>query len=62
MVGNIIFNTVITIVALSVSFYVAAVALLYLVATHKLEYFLNARIVGGEIRARAWSCCCWRCW
>jgi len=22
---------------------------------HKLEYFLNARIVGGEIQARAWE-------
>ena len=55
VVGNIISNTVITIVALSVSFYVAVVALLYLVVIHKLEYFLNARIVGGEIQARAWE-------
>jgi len=22
---------------------------------HKLEYFLNARIVGGQIRAHAWE-------
>ncbi|MET4616948.1 putative PurR-regulated permease PerM [Stenotrophomonas sp. 2619] len=55
VVGNIISNTVITIVALSVSFYVAMAALLYLVVIHKLEYFLNARIVGGEIQARAWE-------
>ena len=55
VVGNIISNTVITIVALSVSFYVAMVALVYLVVIHKLEYFLNARIVGGEIQARAWE-------
>ncbi len=55
VVGNIISNTIITIVALSVSFYVAVVALLYLVVIHKLEYFLNARIVGGEIQARAWE-------
>ena len=54
VVGNIISNTIITIVALSVSFYVAA-ALLYLIVIHKLEYFLNARIVGGEIQARAWE-------
>ena len=53
MVGNIISNTIIAIVALSVSFYVAA--LLYLIVIHKLEYFLNARIVGGEIQARAWE-------
>ena len=55
VVGNIISNTIITIVALSVSFYVAMAALLYLVVIHKLEYFLNARIVGGEIQARAWE-------
>jgi len=55
VVGNLISNTVITIVALSVSFYVAVVSLGYLVLIHKLEYFLNARIVGGEIHARAWE-------
>lgn len=55
VVGNLISNTVITIVAMSVSIYVAIVALGYLVLIHKLEYFLNARIVGGEIRARAWE-------
>lgn len=55
VVGNLISNTVITIVAMSVSIYVAIAALAYLVLIHKLEYFLNARIVGGEIRARAWE-------
>ncbi|TGV33105.1 AI-2E family transporter, partial [Mesorhizobium sp. M8A.F.Ca.ET.142.01.1.1] len=55
VVGNIISNTIITIVALSVSFYVAVAALLYLIVIHKLEYYLNARIVGGEIQARAWE-------
>lgn len=55
VVGNLISNTVITIVALSVSVYVAIAALGYLVLIHKLEYFLNARIVGGEIQARAWE-------
>ncbi len=55
VVGNLISNTVITIVAMSVSFYVAVAALAYLVLIHKLEYFLNAHIVGGEIHARAWE-------
>lgn len=55
VVGNLISNTVITIVAMSVSIYVAIVALGYLILIHKLEYFLNARIVGGEIQARAWE-------
>ncbi|MBT2745528.1 MULTISPECIES: AI-2E family transporter [unclassified Lysobacter] len=55
VVGNLISNTLITIAALSVSIYVAITALVYLVLIHKLEYFLNARIVGGEIKARAWE-------
>ncbi|MFB9067706.1 AI-2E family transporter [Pseudofulvimonas gallinarii] len=55
VVGNLISNTVITIVGLSVSFYVAVAALAYLILIHKVEYFLNARIVGGEIHARAWE-------
>ncbi len=36
-------------------------ALGYLIAIHKLEYFLNARIVGGQISARSWNCW-WPCW
>ena len=55
VVGNLISNTLVTVVALSVSFWVAMAALIFLVAIHKLEYFLNARIVGTQIRARAWE-------
>lgn len=55
VIGNLISNTLITVAALSISLYVAIAALAYLVVIHKLEYFLNARIVGGEIQARAWE-------
>lgn len=55
VVGNLISNTAITILSLSHSFPVAAGSLLFLVAMHKLEYFVNARIVGSEIGARAWE-------
>lgn len=55
VIGNLVSNTLIAIAALSVSLYVAVAALVYLAVIHKLEYFLNARIVGGEIRARAWE-------
>lgn len=55
VIGNLISNTVIVVLALSVSLYVALAALIFLVIIHKLEYFLNARIVGTEIRARAWE-------
>ncbi|MGB7815460.1 MAG: AI-2E family transporter [Methylotenera sp.] len=55
VVGNLISNTIIVIVSLSQSLGVAIASLLYLVVIHKLEYFLNARIVGGQIRAYAWE-------
>ena len=34
---------------------IAVASLAYLVVIHKLEYFLNARIVGTQINARAWE-------
>jgi predicted PurR-regulated permease PerM len=55
VVGNIISNTVIVIVSLSHSLYVAAISLTYMVVIHKLEYFLNARIIGSQVNAKAWE-------
>ena len=55
VVGNLISNTVIFIVSLNVSLEVAAASLAFLVVIHKLEYFLNARIVGAQIHAKAWE-------
>ncbi|MET0935747.1 MAG: AI-2E family transporter [Luteibacter sp.] len=55
VIGNLLSNTAITIVGLSVSLYVGLGALVFLIVIHKLEYLLNARIVGGQIRARAWE-------
>jgi predicted PurR-regulated permease PerM len=45
----------VTIAALSISVWVAVAALGFLVVIHKLEYFLNARIIGTQIRARSWE-------
>jgi predicted PurR-regulated permease PerM len=55
ILGNLISNTVIFVVSLSHSLGVAFAALAYLVVIHKLEYFLNARIIGSQIRAKAWE-------
>lgn len=55
VLGNLISNTVITVIALSVSVWVAAAALVFLIVIHKVEYFLNARIIGGQVQARAWE-------
>ena len=55
VIGNLISNTVIVIVSLSYSPGAALGSLAFLVVIHKLEYFVNARIVGTQIRARAWE-------
>ena len=55
VIGNLISNTVIVIVSFSVSPLVALSSLAYLVLIHKLEYFVNARIIGTRIKARAWE-------
>ncbi len=55
IIGNLISNTAIVIVCLSQGLPVALASLVYLVVIHKLEYFLNARIIGSHIKARAWE-------
>ena len=55
VVGNLISNAVIIVVSMSHSLGVALGSLAFLVVIHKFEYFLNARIVGGQIRANAWE-------
>jgi predicted PurR-regulated permease PerM len=55
VIGNLISNTVIVVVALGTSLSVAIASLGFLVAVHKLEYFVNARIVGTAIRAAPWE-------
>jgi predicted PurR-regulated permease PerM len=55
VVGNLISNSVIVVVSFSLSFGVAIGSLVFLVVIHKLEYFVNAKIVGAEIQARAWE-------
>lgn len=55
VVGNLISNTVLVIVSLSHSLHTAIGSLLFLVTIHKLEYFLNARIIGLKINAHVWE-------
>jgi predicted PurR-regulated permease PerM len=55
VIGNLISNTVIVVVSLSYSLYAAIGSLAFLVLIHKLEYFVNARIIGSQIRSRAWE-------
>lgn len=55
VIGNLISNTVIVIVSTGCSFMIALGSLVFLIVVHKFEYFLNARIVGGQIHAYAWE-------
>jgi predicted PurR-regulated permease PerM len=55
VVGNLVSNSIIVVVSLAHSPQVAIASLVFLVVIHKLEYFLNARIVGSRIAAQAWE-------
>ena len=55
VIGNLISNTVIVVISLSFSLHAAGASLAFLVVIHKLEYFINARIVGAQIEASAWE-------
>ena len=54
IIGNIISNTLIVGVGFTVSPRVALFALIFLVVIHKLEYFLNSKIIGDRIRNPMW--------
>jgi predicted PurR-regulated permease PerM len=58
VVGNLVSNSAIAVISFGYSLPVAIASLCFLVGVHKLEYFLNARIVGHEINARSWEILC----
>ncbi|MBF0507979.1 MAG: AI-2E family transporter [Deltaproteobacteria bacterium] len=55
VIGNLISNAIIVVISLSYSLSVSGASFLFLVVVHKLEYFLNAHIVGSRIHARTWE-------
>ena len=55
VLGNVLSNTAVVLISLGVGPGVAVASLVYLVLVHKLEYFINARIVGSRIHAQAWE-------
>ncbi|WMQ74754.1 MAG: hypothetical protein GPOALKHO_001772 [Sodalis sp.] len=55
IIGNLISNFMAIISALSISLSAGGVMALYLILIHKLEYFLNAEIVGSSINAKSWE-------
>jgi predicted PurR-regulated permease PerM len=54
IIGNLISNTLIVSMGFTLSAHTALLAFLFLVALHKLEYFLNSKIVGKRIQNPMW--------
>jgi predicted PurR-regulated permease PerM len=54
VVGNLVSNTIIVVIGFTVSPRTAFFALAFLVVIHKLEYFLNRKIIGDRIRNPVW--------
>ena len=55
IIGNLISNTLVTLVALSISLQAAIAVVIYLIFIHKAEYFINARIFGAKIQSSVWE-------
>lgn len=55
VLGNLITNTLIFLISLTVSFKVAIASIIFLVVVHKLEYYINAKIVGEKIKTSIWE-------
>jgi len=53
--GNIVSNTILVIVGFSHSLHIAMASLVFMMVIHKAEYFLNAKIIGAQINAKAWE-------
>jgi len=54
IVGNLVSNSIVVAIGFTVSPRMALSALVFLVAIHKLEYFLNSKVVGWRIRNPFW--------
>ena len=54
IIGNLMSNTLIVAVGFTISPRMALVALIFLVVIHKLEYFLNSKIIGDRIKNPMW--------
>ncbi len=54
IIGNLISNTAIVALSFRVSPQLAVASLIFLVVLHKLEYFLNSKIIGERIKNPVW--------
>ncbi len=50
VIGNLVINSLIFILSLSVGFKIAIMSIIFTILIHKLEYYINAKIVGAKIK------------
>lgn len=55
VIGNLISNTMLVLISTGVSLKIGIISLVFLILIHKMEYFLNAKIIGSQVNAVAWE-------
>jgi predicted PurR-regulated permease PerM len=55
IIGNLLSNTMLVIISLPFGLAAAVISLTFMIVLHKVEYFLNAKIIGDEINSKAWE-------
>ena len=55
VLGNLLANTLVALISLAISPWVAIASLTFLILIHKTEYFINARTVGSRVRVASWE-------
>jgi predicted PurR-regulated permease PerM len=55
VLGNVMANTVVMLISLAISPWLAIASLAFLILIHKTEYFINARTVGARVQVNAWE-------
>lgn len=55
IIGNLVVNIIVVAISLTISIKVAVASLIFLILVHKLEYYINAKVVGGNLRISIWE-------
>ena len=55
VLGNLLANTLVFLISLAISPWLAVASLVYLILIHKTEYFINARTVGSRVQVASWE-------
>ena len=55
VLGNVLANSLVFLISLAVSPWLAISSLVYLILIHKTEYFINARTVGSRVQVASWE-------